>query len=86
MGRDAVTQLDLGDDSTTDASESTPRSVRCRACPKRLTDPVSIARGYGPCCARKRGLIQPSPRRSYIRGRAGGDVPGQGDLLAEEEG
>ncbi|GAA3417635.1 hypothetical protein GCM10018952_50270 [Streptosporangium vulgare] len=66
--------------------EGTPRAVRCRACPKTLTDPASIARGYGPCCAKKRGLL-PEPRRRgpSFRPRAGGSVDGQGDLLDEGE-
>lgn len=67
------------------SEEGTPRPVKCRACPKTLTDPASIARGFGPCCAKKLGLIpERRPRGVSVRTRAGGDVEGQGDLLAEE--
>ncbi|MFG3090646.1 DUF6011 domain-containing protein [Streptomyces antibioticus] len=36
--------------------------VRCRYCPQLLLTPESRARGYGPVCGQKRGLI-PTPRR-----------------------
>jgi hypothetical protein len=51
-----------------------------------LTDPKWVAFGWGRCCAKKLGLI-PAPRRrgASFRPRAGGDVEGQADLLAEEE-
>lgn len=68
------------------AEEGTPRSVKCRACPRMLTDPASIALGFGPCCAKRLGLIPARrPRVASVRTRAGGDVEGQGDLLAEGE-
>lgn len=38
---------------------------RC-ACGRALTDPVSVARGYGPVCARRRG-IRPTPRTRNAR-------------------
>jgi len=68
------------------AEEGTPRRVKCRACPRMLTDPKWVAFGWGRCCAKKLGLI-PAPRRrgASFRPRAGGDVEGQADLLAEEE-
>ncbi|MFE0727906.1 DUF6011 domain-containing protein [Streptomyces antibioticus] len=37
--------------------------VRCRYCPQLLLTPESRARGYGPVCGQKRGLIpKPTPR------------------------
>ncbi|GAA0853354.1 DUF6011 domain-containing protein [Streptosporangium amethystogenes subsp. fukuiense] len=67
------------------AEEGTPRPVKCGACPRMLTDPVSIARGFGPCCAKNLGLLPEQRRRgSSGRVRAGGSVEGQEDLLAEE--
>lgn len=39
--------------------------VRCRYCPQLLLTPKSRARGYGPVCGQKRGLIpKPMPRRA----------------------
>ncbi|MHB9862152.1 DUF6011 domain-containing protein [Streptomyces sp. YIM S03343] len=40
-------------------------AVRCRYCPQLLLTPQSQARGYGPVCGRRRGLIPPpTPRRA----------------------
>lgn len=50
-------------------------------CGKRLWDPESRALGYGPDCAERLGIITPSSPR-FSR-RAGGDCPGQTDLLGE---
>ncbi|MFI6883390.1 DUF6011 domain-containing protein [Streptosporangium canum] len=58
------------------SAEEPPRPRKCRGCPKKLTDPVSIALGFGPECARKRGITPPASTRP-ARVRAGGDVPGQ---------
>ncbi|MGW4663208.1 DUF6011 domain-containing protein [Streptosporangium sandarakinum] len=65
------------------AAEGQPRPRRCRGCPKLLTDPVSIARGYGPECAKRRGITTPAPAR--IPSRDGGHVPGQTTLTDLEE-
>lgn len=40
------------------------RWLRCRFCPRRLTDPESQRRGYGETCGRQRGLIPDKPRRA----------------------
>ncbi|MEU0332188.1 DUF6011 domain-containing protein [Streptomyces sp. NPDC006193] len=38
--------------------------MKCRYCPRTLHTPESQARGYGPICGRKHGLIQPpAPRQ-----------------------
>ncbi|MCI3240252.1 DUF6011 domain-containing protein [Streptomyces spinosisporus] len=38
--------------------------MKCRYCPQLLTTPESKARGYGPVCGRRRGLIPLArPRR-----------------------
>ena len=39
-------------------------AVRCRYCPQLLLTPQSRARGYGPVCGRRHGLITPTPRRA----------------------
>ncbi|MEV1079912.1 DUF6011 domain-containing protein [Streptomyces sp. NPDC050211] len=40
------------------------KAVRCCYCPQLLLTPESRARGYGPVCGRRRGLIPPAmPRR-----------------------
>jgi len=42
-----------------------PGVVHCSRCGRRLTDPQSIRRGYGPECAQKLGIIvtvEPKPR------------------------
>ncbi|WP_326642956.1 DUF6011 domain-containing protein [Streptosporangium sp. NBC_01755] len=65
----------------------TPRTGKCGACRKVLTDPKWIALGFGKCCAKRLGLIPARRPRGVslsARVRAGGDVEGQGDLLAEE--
>ncbi|MCD7440282.1 DUF6011 domain-containing protein [Streptomyces lincolnensis] len=37
--------------------------MKCRFCPKQLRTPESRARGYGPVCGERRGLIpKPVPR------------------------
>ncbi|MEV4383953.1 DUF6011 domain-containing protein [Streptosporangium sp. NPDC049644] len=67
------------------AEEGTPRTGKCGACHKVLTDPKWIALGFGKCCAKRLGLIPARrPRGVSVRTRAGGDVEGQEDLLAEE--
>ncbi|MFI7014414.1 DUF6011 domain-containing protein [Streptomyces sp. NPDC050164] len=41
------------------------KAIRCRYCPQLLLTPESRARGYGPVCGRKNGLLPPpTPRRS----------------------
>lgn len=50
-------------------------------CGRFLTAPESRARGYGPECAEKLGIIDP-PCPRFSR-RDGGDCPGQGNLLEE---
>ncbi|MGW3442213.1 DUF6011 domain-containing protein [Streptomyces sp. NPDC001076] len=37
--------------------------VRCKYCPQLLLTPESRARGYGPVCGRRRGLIPPATPR-----------------------
>lgn len=37
--------------------------VRCKYCPNLLLTPESRARGYGPVCGRRRGLIAPATPR-----------------------
>ncbi|MFE2045704.1 DUF6011 domain-containing protein [Streptomyces sp. NPDC059477] len=37
--------------------------VRCRYCPQALTTPESRARGYGPVCGQRRGLLPPTPHQ-----------------------
>ena len=32
-------------------------AIHCRHCGRRLTDPQSVRRGYGPECAQKLGII-----------------------------
>ncbi|MGW4728893.1 zinc finger domain-containing protein [Streptomyces shenzhenensis] len=39
------------------------KAVRCKFCPQLLLTPESRARGYGPVCGRKRGLIPPATPR-----------------------
>ncbi|MFN2636845.1 MAG: DUF6011 domain-containing protein [Gemmatimonadaceae bacterium] len=68
-----------------EAHTEAPRTKRCGACPRVLTDPVSVARGFGPCCAKRLGLLTAAGSRVRLGSvRAGGDVEGQGDLLGEE--
>ncbi|MGQ4358526.1 DUF6011 domain-containing protein [Streptomyces sp. SAS_272] len=41
--------------------------VRCSFCPQLLLTPESRARGYGPICGQKRGLIpKPTPRHRAL--------------------
>jgi len=41
------------------------KPVRCRYCPQFLLTPESRARGYGPVCGQRRGLIPaPTPRQA----------------------
>jgi len=42
------------DESRVDAGP--PRNRSCRRCGRALSNPVSLARGYGPVCWRKLGL------------------------------
>jgi hypothetical protein len=64
-----------------------PARVQCRNCPRWLTDPVSIARGYGPECAKQLGWVAPpaAKRAVFGRSRRGGPVEGQADVLAPED-
>lgn len=53
--------------------------MKCRYCPQLLRTPESKARGYGPVCGRRRGLIPPAtPRhRGTKRVMTPGVHPGQ---------
>ncbi|MEV8638910.1 DUF6011 domain-containing protein [Streptosporangium sp. NPDC051023] len=81
-----MTLLGLGDDSVPETPKGTPRTVQCEACHRRLTDPKSIALKHGEKCAKDRGLIAGPRLVRLARVRAGGHVPGQEDLWAEEAG
>ncbi|GAA3423183.1 DUF6011 domain-containing protein [Streptosporangium sandarakinum] len=48
------------------ASDGRLRPRKCRGRPRPLTDPVSIACGFGPECARKRGITTPAPARAAM--------------------
>lgn len=41
--------------------------MRCRYCPRPLTNEESQRRGYGEKCGRDRGLIPPKHRRPSLR-------------------
>lgn len=61
------------------------RRDRCRSCGHKLQDPVSLAYGIGPDCRAALGITSGPRVVRLARVRAGGNVDGQGDLLAEEE-
>lgn len=66
-----------------DEPETDPcTSGECRRCHRALTDPVSLGYSIGPTCRERLGI---TGRRAVrlARVRAGGEVPGQGDLLGE---
>ncbi|WP_433364186.1 hypothetical protein [Streptosporangium sp. CA-115845] len=71
-----------------DEAPAAPRFTRCRACRKPLKARKWQELGFGRCCARRLGLLPAAGPRlvRLARVRAGGDVEGQADLLAEEEG
>lgn len=46
-----------------------PDTVHCRHCGRRLTDPKSVRRGYGPECAEKLGIFDVVERKSRKRRR-----------------
>lgn len=54
-----------------------PGPARCR-CGRPLRDPVSVARGAGPVCARRLGMTaQPSPTLAKPAPVPGSGIPGQ---------
>lgn len=57
-------------------------SGECRRCHRALKDPVSLGYAIGPTCRERLGI---TGRRAVrlARVRAGGDVPGQLDVLGE---
>ncbi len=70
---------------------ATPRFTQCRACRKPLKVRKWQELGFGRCCAKALGLLPVATPRLRVarapvaRVRAGGDVEGQADLLAEGE-
>ncbi len=58
---------------------------RCKACGRRLKDPLAIAVGYGRACAAKAGVSFPRPGRERRRRRAVSErlraLKGTGDPL-----
>ena len=60
--------------------------VECRGCHRPLRDPESRALGYGPDCARKRGLTPRKPRRTRtLRTPKPATVPPAPDTLPGQE-
>jgi hypothetical protein len=55
--------------------------VECRDCHRPLRDPESRSLGYGPDCARKRGLTPTKPRRTRASRSKPAPVPPAPDTI-----
>ncbi|MFB7738303.1 DUF6011 domain-containing protein [Streptomyces sp. NPDC056112] len=72
------------DPPPTRPGDSVTEWTRCRACRRELKDPESRSLGYGPECARKRGLAPVKARRTRPTHRPA-NVPPAPDALPGQD-
>ncbi|MBK8462181.1 MAG: hypothetical protein IPL36_03820 [Nigerium sp.] len=65
----ANNRLTYADDTPSAPAVTTDGAKRCLACSRRLSDPRSIAEGFGPICRRREENRQRTERTTALRAR-----------------